>query len=352
MDFIRRHRVERELAQEVESHLEEKVADLMEAGMAEQEARQKANREFGNAALYKEASREVWGWVWLETLLQDLRYALRVLSGNPGFTIVAATTLALGIAVNTSIFSVFSGWVLKRPAVADPDRVVVVVSTNTKRAVERGWIPASDFLAWRDGNRVFQNLAVADVYHDVNLTGARESERIPGMRVSAGYFEVLGVRPMLGRTFLPGEDQPGRSRVVVLSHAIWQRRFASDPRVIGKTVALDGETYVAIGVMPAEFRLSLFLTQVWTPLAFSPKDLAPQARDSRSFLIFARLKAGVTIQQARAAMGTLARRAEQNNPASEKGWGANVLTLQEYSIQEQNVRCRWFCRSRVSMSGI
>jgi putative ABC transport system permease protein len=350
MDFIRRHRVERELAQEVESHLEEKVADLMEAGMAEQEARQKANREFGNAALYKEASREVWGWVWLETLLQDLRYALRVLSGNPGFTIVAATTLALGIAVNTSIFSVFSGWVLKRPAVADPDRVVVVVSTNTKRAVERGWIPASDFLAWRDGNRVFQNLAVADVYHDVNLTGARESERIPGMRVSAGYFEVLGVRPMLGRTFLPGEDQPGRSRVVVLSHAIWQRRFASDPRVIGKTVALDGETYVAIGVMPAEFRLSLFLTQVWTPLAFSPKDLAPQARDSRSFLIFARLKAGVTIQQARAAMGTLARRAEQNNPASEKGWGANVLTLQEYSIQEQNVRAGlWLLITAVSL---
>ena len=338
MDFIRRRRVDRELAQELESHLEEKVADLMEAGMAEQEARQKANREFGNAALYKEVSREVWGWVWLETLLQDLRYALRVLSGNPGFTIVAATTLALGIAVNTSIFSLFSGWVLKRPAVADPDRVVVVVSTNAKRDVRRGSISAPDFLAWRDGNRVFQNLAVADVYHDVNLTGAREPERVPGMRVSAGYFDVLGVRPMLGRTFLPGEDQPGRSRVVVLSHAIWLRRFASDPRVIGKTVALDGEMYTVVGVMPAEFRLSLFLTQVWTPLVFSPKDLTPQARDSRSFLIFARLKTGVTIQQARAAMGTLARRAEQNNPASEKGWDANVLTLQEYTIQEENIR--------------
>jgi predicted permease len=338
MDFIRRRRVDRELAQELESHLEEKVADLMDAGMTEPDARQKANREFGNAALYKEVSREVWGWVWLETLLQDLSYALRVLSGNPGFTLVAAITLALGIAVNTSIFSLFSGWVLKRPAVADPDRVVVVVSTNAKRDVQRGWIPASDFLAWREENRVFQTLVVADVFHDVNLTGAREPERVPGMRVSAAYFEVLGVRPMLGRTFLPGEDQPGRDRVVLLSHAIWQRRFASDPRVIGKTVSLDGETYVVVGVMPAEFRLSQFLTQVWTPLAFSPNDLAPKARDSRSFLIFARLKTGVTIEKARAEMGTLARRAEQNNPQSEKGWGANVLTLQEYSIQEQNVR--------------
>ncbi len=338
LNFVRRRRADRELAQEVESHLEEKVADLMEAGMPEPEARQKANREFGNAPLYQEISREVWGWIWLEILLQDLHYGLRVLNKNRGFTVVAATTLALGIAVNTSIFSLFSGWVLKRPAVADPDRVVVVVSTNAKRDVRRGSIPAPDFLAWRDGNRVFQNLAIADVYHDVNLTGAREPERVPGMRVSAGYFDVLGIRPMLGRTFLPGEDQPGRSRVAVLSHTIWQRRFASDPQVIGKAVALDGQTYVVIGVMPAEFRLSLFLTQVWTPLVFSPQDLAPQARDARSYLIFARLKTGITIEKARAGMGTLARSAEQNNPASEKGWGANVLTLQEYSIQEQNIR--------------
>src|ERR1700735_2420493 len=116
MHFIRRRR---ELAQEVESHLEEKVADLMEAGMLEPEARQKAHREFGNAPLYREISREVWGWIWLEILLQDLRYGLRVLNKNRGFTVVAAATLALGIAVNTSIFSLFSGWVLKPPAGAD-----------------------------------------------------------------------------------------------------------------------------------------------------------------------------------------------------------------------------------------
>jgi putative ABC transport system permease protein len=122
----------------------------------------------------------------------------------------------------------------------------------------------------------------------------------------AGYFEVLGVRPMLGRTFLPGEDQPGRGRVAVLSHAIWQRRFASDPRMMGKTVALDGETSIVVGVMPAEFRLSQFLTQIWTPLVLSPKDMAPQARDSRSFLIFARLNTGITIEKTRAAMRTLA----------------------------------------------
>src|SRR5438445_5133784 len=128
LDFILRRREDRELAQEVATHLEEKVADLMESGMSEREARYKARREFGNVALYKEISREVWGWSWLEALLQDLRYGVRMLRKNPGFTLVAATTLALGIAVNTTIFSLVSGWLLKKPAVADPDRVVMVVS--------------------------------------------------------------------------------------------------------------------------------------------------------------------------------------------------------------------------------
>src|SRR5437899_12734962 len=134
LDIVRRRPEDRELAQEVESHLEEKVADLMEAGMPEQEARYQARREFGNVALYKEISREVWGWVWLETLMQDVRYGARMLRKNPGFTAVAVSTLALGIAVNTTIFSVVSGWMLKKPAVTDPERVVMVASTNPARA--------------------------------------------------------------------------------------------------------------------------------------------------------------------------------------------------------------------------
>lgn len=149
--FLRRGRLDREFTQEVESHLEEKVAELMETGMSEPEALAQARREFGNITLCKEISREVWGWTWLETLIQDVRYGARMLRKNPGFTAVAATTLALGIAVNSTIFSVISGWLLKKPAVSDADRVVAVVSTNARRAVDRGRISAADF--WLGGAR-------------------------------------------------------------------------------------------------------------------------------------------------------------------------------------------------------
>src|SRR6185503_13961972 len=157
--------------------------------------------------LYKEFSRDVWGWVWLETLLQDLRYGVRMVRKNPGFTLVAGATLALAIAVNTTIFSLVSGWMLKKPAVADPDRAVMVVSTNAPRALERGWVSAIDFLAWRDTNHVFDSLSAAAPYHAFSLTGAGEPERLSGMLVTANYFQTLGVPAFLGRTFLPGEDQ-------------------------------------------------------------------------------------------------------------------------------------------------
>jgi predicted permease len=336
-NILRRRIAEPSLVQELEAHLEERTADLMDSGMPEREARQRARREFGNVALCAENSRNVWGWVWLGTFSQDLRYGAWMLRTNPGFTLVAVATLALGIAVNTTIFSVVSGWMLKKPAVADPDRVVMVVSTNRARAVERGWAPAVDFLAWRNTNHVFDSLAAADPYHDFSLTGAGEPERLSGMRVTANYFRTLGVSASLGRTFAPGEEQPGHDHVVVLSHGLWQRRFASDPSMIGRTVALDGEKYVVIGVMPASFRLE-FLFQIWTPLVLTSQQPGAKARDARSLVLFARLKPGVDLAQARAEMATLALRAERSYPASEKGWSVDVMTLQEYTIEEDHIR--------------
>jgi MacB-like periplasmic core domain len=150
--------------------------------------------------LYQEISREVWGWTWLETLLQDVRYGARVLRKNPGFTAVATTTLALGIAANSTIFSAISGWLLKKPAIPDPDRVVAVVSTNARRALGRGRISAADFLAWRSTNHVFSDLAAIDPYHDFSLTGDGDPERVNGMRVTANYFQTLGISALLGRT--------------------------------------------------------------------------------------------------------------------------------------------------------
>src|SRR5579872_1589453 len=152
--LIRRGQFDRDLAEEMRFHLEMKAR----AGGGTEEARYTAQRKFGNTILLREISRDAWGWVWLETLLQDFRYGARMLRKNPGFTAVAAATLALGIAVNTTIFSVVSGWLLKKPPVADPDRLVVVVSTNAARAIERGRSSEVDFLAWRNENHVFNEM--------------------------------------------------------------------------------------------------------------------------------------------------------------------------------------------------
>ena len=331
---MQRARFERDLQDEMRAHLEMKAEEL---GGTE-DARYAARRQFGNTLLLRERSRDMWGWARLETLWQDLRYGTRMLRKNPGFTFVATATLALGIAVNTTIFSVINGWLLKKPAVTDPDRVVMVVSTNAARVVERGWVPAVDYLAWRDANHAFDSLAAAQAYQDFSLTGAGEPERLSGMRVTANYFRTLGVSAFLGRTFLPGEDQPGRDHVVVLTYGVWQRRFASDPNISGKTVALDGEQYVVIGVMPASFRQVEFLPKIWTPLALPSQELGAKARDARSCVLFGRLKTGITLEQARAEIAALAHRAEQAYPASEKGWGADVMTLQEFAIEEDHIR--------------
>jgi len=336
--LVRRGERSQDLGEEISQHIEIKTRKLMDAGLPPDEARYRVQREFGNTVLLAEASRDMWGWVWLETLVQDLRYGVRMLRKNPGFTFVATATLALGIAVNSSIFSLISGWLLKKPAVADPDRVVAMVATNPARVVERGRSSAVDFLAWRTTNHAFADLAAADPYHDFSLTGSGEPERLTGMRVTANYFGTLGVSAFLGRTFLPGEDQGGRDHVVILTHGLWQRQFASDPNIIRKTVALDGEKYQVIGVMPASFRQVGYLPRLWTPLVIAADNPAADARDARSLLLFGRLKSGVDLQRVRAEMTALAHRAEQSYPASEKGWSANVMTLQEYGIEEDQIR--------------
>jgi putative ABC transport system permease protein len=336
--FFRRERFDRDLAEEIQQHVERKAAKLVETGVAPDDARFAAQRQFGNALSLRERSRDLWTWVWLETLVQDVRYGARMLRKNPGFASVAVLTLALGIAVNTTIFSVISGWLLKPPPVPDPDRLVTVVSTNAARALDREFVSAVDFRAWRAESHAFTVLAAADPSVDFTLTGFSEPEHLDGMRVSASYFDVMGVRPMLGRGFLPGEEQAGRDHVVVLSYGLWQRRFVADRNVIGKTVTLNGEKFIVAGVMPAEFRLYTFHEQIWTPLVLHTTELAPKARDERSLMIYGRLKSGIGIEQARAEMAALAVRAERSFPASEKGWGANVMTLQEYTIERMHIR--------------
>ena len=275
------------------------------------------------------------------TLLQDLKYGLRMLAKNPGFTAVAVLTLALGIGSNTAIFSVVSGVLLRKPPVKHPDRVMMVLSTNRAK----GWgygpdhpVSAPDFIDWRSENHGFEEMAAIEPWGDFNLTGQGEPQRVAGTRVSANFFHLLGVDTSLGRTFAEGEDEEGRDHVAILSYGLWQTHFASDPRVVGKMIKLNGESYTVVGVMPASFKLFIFPSQVWIPLAFDSKQLSPAGRQSRSLYVFGRLKPEATVEQAQAEMAAISRRLEQSYPEADKGWDATLISLQEFQIQDFHIR--------------
>lgn len=341
--LLARKRREEDLAEEIAVHLEMEEQENREAGMPAEEAHYAAHRRFGNTLRAREQARETWHWVWIETLGQDLRFGLRMLTKSPGFTAVAVATLALGIAANSTIFSAVNGWMLRRPRIKDPANVVVILSTDPAKG---GWgwdrnpVSAFDFRAWRQQSRSFEDMAASEG-GDFGLTGEGEPERLAGMRVSANYFDVLGVSAALGRTFLPGEDQAGHDRVVILSHGLWQRRFGSNPNVIGRAVRLNSEAYTVVGVMPSNYRLGVYgAPPLWTSLVFPPESMLPATRGNRTLEVTARLKSGVSVETAKAEMAALAQRSEQASPGTSKGWGATAMTLQHYIADEFGVGLR------------
>ena len=236
--------------------------------------------KLGGIEQTKENYRERRGLPFLEVLLQDLRFAARMLRKNPGFTAIAVLTLALGIAANATIFSFVSAVLYKKPPVRDPDTALVVYGTTTKHLWGQNLNPVSapNFFAWKRANKSFADLAASEPYSNVSLTGDAEPERLGASRVTANYFSVLGVSAQLGRAFLAGEDQSGHDRVVLLSHQLWERRFGSDPGILGKSIRLNGEPYVIIGVMPERFQLMSFRAQLWLPLVLDESAQSAAAR--------------------------------------------------------------------------
>jgi putative ABC transport system permease protein len=291
----------------------------------------------------------------------DIRLALRMVSKDPGFTAVAVLTLALGIAVNATMFSLVSAFLLRRPAAADPNHIIVISSVSPSGGFlpDANSVSPPNYLAWRQANDVFTDLAAADEFRTVNLVvpaGAFEPatsagataqsqsaavgrpESVRSAAVTPNYFRVLAVSAHMGRTFGDGEDQPGRDHVVILSHDLWVRRFAADPAIVGRSVRLNREDYTVVGVMQKNFQLLGFIPQLWTPLVLSPADQTADARKDRSLYLFGRLKPGVTLEQARARFVTLAQRAAEDFPEVEKGWGAAARTLPDFVIYTFGVR--------------
>src|SRR5262245_43616955 len=230
---------------------------------------------------------------------------------NPGFTLVAIITLALGIGANTTIFSVINSLLLKPIPFPEADRLVLVWQSQVNDPTNRNIVSAPNYWDWRRENDVFAEMAIFDsAGKGYNLSGDGEPERVSGVRVSAGFFDVLGVKPHLGRAFLPEEEQPGKHQVVVMSDGLWRSRYNSDPAVVGKTIKVDGENHTVIGVMPPEFEFQFWSPthQLWVPVAYTRND---NDRNFQSFICIGRLKPGVTMEQASAQMSAIGLRLAQ-----------------------------------------
>ena len=264
-------------------------------------------------------------------MLNDLRYAFRQLIKSPGFTAIAILTLALGIGACTAIFSVVNVVLLRPLDYPDPARLVVIKETQLPQFPEFSVSPPN-YLDWVKQTKSYENLA-AYGGAAANLTGEGEPQRLVGVKATAHYFDVYGIQPILGRTFLPEEDAPGKDHVVVLSYPFWQRVFGGAANTVGRSVQLNGEPYTVIGVTPPGFG-STSKIDAWMPMAFAADETANENRGAHYINVIGRLKPGVTVAQARAELELIAAQLAKQYPDSNKGWGIALTPLQDYSVRD------------------
>jgi len=327
MGLFQKTRLEQELDDEVRSHLEMLEQEYLRRGMSPQEARYAALRSFGGVDQTKERYREQRGLPFVDAFFQDLRYGWRGLLRNPGFAAVAILTLALGIGANTAIFSVVHAVLLRPLPYRNPSRLVYISEFWPHETPVRT-VPNPDFANWSEHGQLFDGLAAYGGGAEVNLTGMGEPERLSGARVTADFFTLLGVEPFLGRSFLREEDRPGGRKAVLLSYELWQRRFGSNSKVIGSTIQLDGDLYTIVGVTPAGFRFpdDDFRAQVFLPMLVA-RVVDWKSRDPNQFRLLralARLRPGVTPEQARAELTALVRAEAELEPPQFKRMRAGM----------------------------
>jgi predicted permease len=325
---FRRSRVESEMDEELHEHIQNRAEDLERSGMPYNEAERQARLEFGGLQKFKEECRETLGTHLVDTLLQDVRYALRTLRKSPGFTIVAVITLALGIGANTAIFSVVEGVVFAPLPYHEPDQLVMVMESNPRFA--HVWTSYPDFRDWQRTARSFEQMAAfrSQAY---DLSNPGTPEHLDGNAVSAGFFSTLGIKLALGHDFSRQEDERGGARAAIISDRLWRNRFAQNSRALGESVTLDGVDYTVVGVLPPKFRFWT-IADVFTPLG-QGDPIILDARGSHDGIgSIARLKPNVTITQARAEMSAIQKGLDQIYPDSNRDLGTDVMPLKQEMI--------------------
>ena len=327
-----RETVINEIDREMRSHVELQVEANIRAGMSPREAREQAMRSFGNVNRAVDAAYDVKGGGMFETLLQDIRYGVRMLARHKAFTAIAVITLALGIGANTAIFSVVNELLLRPLPFRDAERIVMLWEV-TPEGRHQNTTSRANFRAWRAQSSSYEHLAAFSDQR-FNLTGDGEPEELSLQLATTEFFKVLGVDPILGRTFLPEDGEAGKPPVAVLSYGLWQRRFGGQSQVIGQQITLNGIKYSIIGVMPPGFQFHIKhrsgtgrAAEAWTVLSMPS---GPGANEIGRFLsVVARLKAGVSAEQAGAELRTIKARLSDADPQYNKNYSGEVLPLRE-----------------------
>jgi predicted permease len=309
-----------DLDKDIREHIERETQDNVERGMSTDDARFAAIRKFGNVTRVKEDTRDVWSWVWPEQLFQDVRLGLRMLRKNVGFTALAVLALGLGIGANTAVFSVASAFLRKPVSFPQSDRLVMVTNLAPQQTIGWSTVSPADYLDWKNQSHSFEEMT-AWRWDGWNITGNGDPEKLAGARVPSNFFHTLGVMPAMGRPFRPDEEQPGHDQEAILSYGLWQRRFGSDPNIVGKTMILDHKTCDIVGVMGKDFAFPVAVV-IWRPLALAPQEQT--LRSNHSLMPVGLLKPGVPLREAAAEMATIEGRLQKQFPQSETGWSVNV----------------------------
>jgi putative ABC transport system permease protein len=331
--LFKRNQVEQDLSEELEYHLEQKTKEYAASGMPIEEARRKARREFGGIEQTKEICRDTRRVSYIQDLLQDLEFGLRMLRNSPAFALVAILTLALGIGANTAIFSVIHGVLLKPLPFPEQDQLMTVWEKSDEGG--RSNTSWANFMDWNKLNHSFTGIAAVSFWSPT-FVGAHDAETLVGFRASSTLFDLLGVKMERGRNFLSSEDVRGNNFVVILSYGFWQRTFGGDSGIIGKSVQLGTRAYTVVGVLPADFPSVLSFdprkpADIYTPLAYD-ETLPYACRDCRHLRAFGRLKDGVTTAQAEAEMNQISANLVREYPAAYSAVGVTLTPLKDYLV--------------------
>ncbi len=327
-------RLDRDFHDELEAHVAMATADNIRRGVPPAEAARQARLRLGGVPQLEETRRDSRSVPQVETTMQDIRFALRALRKNPGFAAVAVLTLALGIGATTSMFSVFHAVLLRPLPYAQPDRLVEIFETNPLKRWDRSVAAAANYADWRRLNAVFTDIAATDGSDDrgnsqldVFLTGVGDPQRLKALRTTGNLFQLLGAPPLVGRVFTDEETYDGHDRVVILSYPLWRSLFAGDPGVVGRTISLSGLPYTVVGVMPPAFFYPSHDVQLWMPTRYKPAVFSQ--RRAHWLRVVARLKPGVSIEQARDNMTAIAARLERQYPDTNTKMGVRLEGLHQ-----------------------